>query len=61
MISDLCEGQLCLKTTENDQSFRIKAKVVKLSGEVFHFMYLTEKNFIFGWACQILGRNRWNI
>ena len=49
------------KSSNACQSFRITAKALKRLGIIFRFMYLSEKWFIFGWACQILGRNRWKI
>ena len=41
------------------QSFRITAIALKLLGIIFRFMYFSELYFIFEWACQILGRDRW--
>ena len=29
---------------------------MKLIGQIFHFMSFSEKQFLFGWACHILGK-----
>ena len=43
------------------QSFKITATALKLLGIICRFMYFSEKYFIFGWACQILGIDGWKI
>ena len=49
------------KSSNACQSFRITAKALKVLGIIFRFMYLSKKKLIFGWDCQILGRDRWKI
>ena len=47
-----------IKSSNTCQNFRIPAKTLKLLGVTLHFMNCLEKLFLFGWACQILGRDR---
>ena len=57
-------SQIMLKMTKNSnacKSFRITAKALKLIAIILRFMYFSEKQFIFGSTCQILGRDRWKI
>ena len=68
MVTDLHEGafqpNFAKKMTESDQSsdacqsFRINVKAVK---QICHCMNFPKKLFIFGRACQILGRDKWKI
>ena len=48
-------------SSNSSQSFRITAIAFKLLGIIRRFLYFSGKQFLFGWACQILGRDRWKI
>ena len=49
------------RSSNTCQSFRITAKALKLLGVILHFMYFSEKSFMFGWAFQIVGRDKCKI
>ena len=49
------------KSSNACQSFRITAKALTRLGIICRFMDVSEKYYIFGWACHILGRDRWKI
>ena len=71
MATDLCKGvynQILLKkrlkmtkSSNKCQSFRITAKALKLLEVTLHFMYFSEKQFLFGVAYKILGRDKRKI